>query len=333
MSVPSSASPAPKPAPSPLRVWLVRALRVLLTVGLTWLIVARVGVSLDDALSVSQAVPAASWPRIGVSVVILLLALAASAGLWGVMVEELGGRTPGLLASMRIVFSANLGRYLPGKLWQIAGLAVLARREGVSATVATTAGVLGQAFSLAAVGVLASPVLLGPQGDLRRAGVAVLLALLVFSVLASIPRVLHGALGLAFRVAKEPSDRIPRVRPFFALRWLGFYLVNWIAYGLAFVLFVRGLGLTARPLQMVNAFAGAYLMGYVAIFAPAGLGVREGFMIAFLQPAVGAAAVGVAILARVWMTLAELVPAGAFALWEVRRTGVDHGTRASAGRS
>jgi glycosyltransferase 2 family protein len=303
---------------------------VVLTVGLTWLVVDRVGVSLDDALSVSEAVPAFSLLRVAASVVVVLLALGASAGLWGVMVEELGGRPPNLLASMRIVFAANLGRYLPGKLWQIAGLAVLARREGVGAAVATTAGILGQAFSLAAVGALAAPVLLGPRGDLGTAGLAVLVALLGFAVLASVPRVLHGALALAFRIAREPPERIPRVRAFFAVRWLALYLLNWIAYGFAFLLFVRGLGLAAGSLQLVSAFAGSYLMGYVAVFAPAGLGVREGFMIAFLQPALGAAAVGVAILARVWITLAELVPAGVFALWEVRRTGLDRGSRASS---
>lgn len=329
----STSVPPTRPSrpPSSSRTWFARILRVALTVGLTWLIADRVGVSLDDALSVSDAVPDLSVAELFVSVVILLLALGASAGLWGVMVEELGARPPGLIGSMRIVFAANLGRYLPGKLWQIAGLAVLARREGVSAAVATTAGVLGQAFSLAAVGGLAAPILLGPQGDVQRAGIAVLVALLAFAVLASIPRVLHRGLALVFRIAREPPDRLPRVRPFFAVRWLGFYLLNWIAYSFAFVLFVRALGLGAGPLALGSAFAGAYLMGYVAVFAPAGLGVREGFLIAFLQPALGAAAVGVAILARVWMTLAELVPAGAFALWEVRRTGQDRDARASAG--
>lgn len=308
-------------APSRSGVWPNRILRLVLTVGLTWLIADRVGVGLDDALSVTDAVPALSVGGVLVSVVILLLALGASAGLWGVMVEELGDRPPKLIASLRIVFTANLGRYLPGKLWQIAGLAVLARREGVSATVATTAGVLGQAFSLAAVGTLAAPVLLGPESDVQRAGVAVLLVLMAFAVLASIPPLLHRALALVFRVARAPSEKVPRVRAFFAVRWFVLYLLNWAAYGLAFLLFVRGLGLAAGALDLVSAFAGAYLLGYVAVFAPAGIGVREGFLVALLQPSLGTAAVGVAILARVWMTLAELIPAGGFALWELRRTG------------
>ena len=101
--------------------------------------------------------------------------------------------------------------------------------------------------------------------------------------------------------------------------WVG-YLLNWIAYGFAFVLFVRGLGFSVGWLELMSSFAAAYLLGYIAIFAPAGLGVREGFLVAFLEPELAGAAVGVAVLTRVWMTVVELLPAGGFAIWEVART-------------
>ncbi len=49
------------------------------------------------------------------------------------------------------------------------------------------------------------------------------------------------------------------------------------------------------------------------LFAPAGIGVREGALIALLTPHLGAPAAGVlAIVARLWTTGVELVPAGAF---------------------
>jgi uncharacterized membrane protein YbhN (UPF0104 family) len=49
------------------------------------------------------------------------------------------------------------------------------------------------------------------------------------------------------------------------------------------------------------------------LFAPAGVGVREGALIALLTPYMGAAAAGVlAVVARIWTTAVELVPAGVF---------------------
>jgi uncharacterized membrane protein YbhN (UPF0104 family) len=56
------------------------------------------------------------------------------------------------------------------------------------------------------------------------------------------------------------------------------------------------------------------------IFAPAGVGVREGFLVAFLTPFFGAGPSAVlALVARVWTTLVELLPAAAFWFWRMVR--------------
>ena len=45
------------------------------------------------------------------------------------------------------------------------------------------------------------------------------------------------------------------------------------------------------------------------MFAPAGAGIREGVLIFFLGPMLGAGAAVVAIIARLWTTAVELLPA------------------------
>jgi glycosyltransferase 2 family protein len=305
--------------PSPSRRALRRGVQLLLTVGVTWLILRQVGVSLDEALSLEAAFPEPNPGLLLLSSLLLLGGFVWAAALWGRMARELGGPALGAGASIRIVFTANLGRYLPGKVWQMAGLAVLARREGMSATVAATAGVLGQTFLLAAAGIWGASLLLGL--DEGRMGVLLALALLAgFVVLTAIPAALRRTLGLAFRLARIPPERIPALDALFGLRWLGLYLLLWGVYGAAFVLLVRGLGLAGGVMELGPPFAAAYLLGYVALFAPAGIGIREGFLIAFLRPGLGTAAVGVAVLARVWMTVMELLPAGVLAIREVFRT-------------
>jgi uncharacterized membrane protein YbhN (UPF0104 family) len=89
--------------------------------------------------------------------------------------------------------------------------------------------------------------------------------------------------------------------------------------GLAFQTLATGLGLPMSFGLAVSAFAAAYLLGYVAIFAPAGLGVREGFLVAFLGPALGPGpAVALATAQRVWMTAVEVL--GAALAWPALRS-------------
>jgi hypothetical protein len=91
-------------------------------------------------------------------------------------------------------------------------------------------------------------------------------------------------------------------------------------YALSFLVLARSLGLGGDAVPVASAFAAAYVLGYAMIFAPAGLGPREGFLIIFLTPHLGVAPSGVlAIVARVWTTLVEVVPAGIFWLSHLAR--------------
>jgi uncharacterized membrane protein YbhN (UPF0104 family) len=118
-----------------------------------------------------------------------------------------------------------------------------------------------------------------------------------------------------------PAPEPPR-RSF--LPWIVGYLVNWLVLGVAFRLLADGLGLDVPLLLGTSAFAAAYLLGYLALFAPAGLGIREGFLVAFLGPSVGPGpALTLAAAQRVWMTLAELL--GAAVAWPALRRPVRNG--------
>ena len=303
------------------RVWGRRAVHCLLTVAVTWIVVASVGAGLEEALSLRLAVPDVSASRLVVATLILLLSLGISALLWGRLAGELAGRDVPAFPAVRIVFAASLGRYLPGKLWQLAALGVLSGRAGIDRRVGAAAGIIAQVFALSAAAAIGAPALFGRSGDTTGATLALVGALAVVLVLLSIPGIRSRGLELACRSA-EATPRQALGGHGFALRYFGMYVLNWLLYCGSFVFFVQGLGfLTPDMLPLASAFAGSYLLGYAAFFAPAGIGVREGFLIAFLRPEVGVGAVGIAILTRLWMTVVELVPAGGLALWEIRRRG------------
>lgn len=335
-----TADSTPQDVPRRLPTWIRVTLQLALTLGVTFLLVDRLGVSARDVLSLDRALPHPRIVPLACSVPILLGAFFVAARYWGLMSGELGGPDPGGKASFRIVMVANLGRYLPGKLWPLAGLAIMSRREGIPASTGTTAGLLVQGFSLAGAAVVAVPALwlgfgggvgangpAGPDGvpsataGAGTAGLVAMGVLLLLVILASVPAVTSTGLRLVFRLARRDPEDAPRPGATFGPRWLVLHILLWVLYGVAFALFLHGLGFDIPVGEAVPAFTAAYLLGYVALFAPAGIGIREGVLIAFLQPWLGGAAPAVAVLARVWMTVVELVPAGVLAVRELLRNG------------
>jgi uncharacterized membrane protein YbhN (UPF0104 family) len=283
--------------------------RLVLTALVTWFIVRAVGLTLADLQAFDLSALRPRWGLLLLSTGVLLLGYLYSASLWGLLVKELGGPEIGTWAAQRVFFTANLGRYLPGKVWQLAGLAYLARREGVPAGTATAAALLGQGFSLAGATLVGLGVLLrgGWGWDLGGKWAAgLLLGLLVVMTL---PAFLRPLVRTLIQRAKGSVPGALWPDPAFGVRWLGLYAVSWILQGGAFWILAKSFGMALDPLLGLSVFPAAYLLGYLALFAPAGVGVREGFLIVFLNPILGAGGAFLAVAARLWTTLVELAPA------------------------
>jgi uncharacterized membrane protein YbhN (UPF0104 family) len=92
---------------------------------------------------------------------------------------------------------------------------------------------------------------------------------------------------------------------------------------------VRGL-LGASPgaiSSYIAVYTAAYLLGFISPIAPAGLGVREFTLAAFMTQlglANEADAALVAIAARLWLTIVELVPSGLYIATGATRKPLSH---------
>lgn len=316
---------SPPKVQSRVRRWLGLFLRLVVTGLVTWFILKAVGLRLEELRAFDLSTLKPRWGMLLLSAGVLFLGYLYSAGLWGLMVRELGGPKVPKVAALRIFFTANLGRYLPGKVWQIAGLAYLARGEGVTAPTATVAALLGQAFSLAGATLVGSGVLLRMDWGEDVGGGWAVGAVVTLMVVLTIPAVLKPILRLLFRRVEgaDPGPLWPDQA--FGLRWVALYAVSWVIQGGAFCLLALGLGMGLDPVHGVAIFPAAYLLGYIAIFAPAGIGVREGFLILFLNPMLGAGGAVVAVIARLWTTTVELVPALLLAGGYVKDSKADDG--------
>src|SRR5207248_4487476 len=90
-------------------------------------------------------------------------------------------------------------------------------------------------------------------------------------------------------------------------------LASWVLYGLAFRLFTQGILGTATggTLPYLAVYTGSHLAGYIALFAPGGIGVREVVLVAAMQRsglATFAEATVVAVASRLWLTVLEILP-------------------------
>lgn len=287
----------------------------------TWYIVDRVGLGLDQLMAVESS----AWvPRAGpflAATVLLLAAYFMSGAIWGYMVRDMGGPELSSVVAVQLFMIANLGRYIPGKIWQIAGLAALGKSRGIPARTGAGAAVLGHGLGLVAAASVGMVAFLTGPGPWRLWGMVGAVGIGVIVILTAIPSVFGSMANAWFRIARTTEP--PELRSVHALRWLLLFGLNWVMYASAYWILAvsldRGSGVPFLP--VASAFAAAYVLGYLMIFAPAGIGPREAFLIAFLTPHFGAGSSGViAIVARLWTTVVEVVPAGLFWMRYVRTT-------------
>ena len=293
-----------------LKTLAVRLAQVAATVVVTWFVADRAGLTLAELRAVDFGIWSPDWPLFGLSCAVLFAGYVLSSHLWGRIVHGLGGRRLGAGRSVPLYMIANLGRYVPGKIWQIAALATLARQNGIAASTATAAAVLLQGMALGAAALVGAGTLwtLAEGAPWRWVVPA---AVLSVALLGLTPPVFGFLSSSWFRLSRTPDP--PSLAPGDAVGWMVLALVNWAVYAGAFWMMVRGLGVEAGLLTAASAFAAAYVAGYVAIFAPAGIGVREASLVAFLSPQLGPGTAGaVALVARVWTTAVEVVPASIF---------------------
>jgi hypothetical protein len=283
---------------------------MVITVLVTWFIISRVELDTAALREFNTDLLTPNFPLFVASSLLLMIGYAISATNWAYIVNDLGGPQIPKADAIRLFMIANLGRYIPGKIWQIAGLTALAKDRGVAPGTAVGAAVLGQGIALVAAAGLG----IGLYDAILPPGYFSLISIVLIGsvvVLATIPVSFKAGAKLWLRF--RGSQTIETPSPTSGLRWLLLYFVNWIVYALAFWMMVASFDSDISLIPVAAAFPAAYVLGYLMIFAPAGLGVREGFLIVFLSPHLGLGPSGViAVVARLWTTLTEVVPASVF---------------------
>lgn len=282
---------------------LLRAAVVLVLLAGLALAVARQWGDVTGRLGRLRPGPAA------LALALLVAGLQTSMLAWRAILADLGSPLP-LGTAARIIYVAQLGKYLPGSVWPIVLQMQRGRDAGVPRARAAAASLIMIALAVvtgALVGLLALPALMGGGGSRYT---LTLLALPVGVVLLH-PAVINRLIEIGLRVLRRPPLE-HRLSAAGLLAAAAFFLASYLLFGLqAFVLAVALGGAGAGSLVLaVGGFAVASAAGLAFVVAPAGAGVREAVLVLVLSTAIPtSAAAAVAIASRLLSVLADALVA------------------------
>jgi len=257
-----------------------------------------------------------NWILLILSLVILQVGLFVKSWLWS-RVLRCFGETLTAMRAFRVAYLSNLGRYIPGKFMQFVGIMYLAKKEGVREDVAVSSFALVQLFDTPSglILIFLYYLILGFSIEQIHQYLPVLIVLGVLTLLSFlvilIPSLMERMLNLILKLFKQPRLQFV-LKKKTGIWLLILYFIDWNIIGGAFYLFLRSL--TDVPvnffLQASLVYVAAYLIGYWALFAPGGIGVREGVMSvlltrigSFLEPVASA----VSLAARLWFMVGEIL--------------------------
>jgi glycosyltransferase 2 family protein len=203
-----------------------------------------------------------------------------------------------------------LGKYVPGKIWSIIAGLYLFSKEGISQHVAATCLMLFTSLNIAA-GLLIT-LAFGVPESIDFLGIWPMVGLALAILLCTSPRILYPAMNRILRWAQHPEIDA-RLTPWGLYRVLLIMVTSNVIYGLGFACLVRSLAAfpSGETPHLVGLMALGEVSGFLALFAPAGIGVREGILMAGLTPLVGAGpAIVISGAARVWGTVLEFITIG-----------------------
>jgi hypothetical protein len=231
--------------------------------------------------------------------------------LWRGLLARMGGPRLAFAAATKVQVVAWYARYLPGKLGLVAGKVLLV--PGSRGAAVWAAGYEQLLFLVAGAVLVAACAALAAAGALAAlvpARGALLVAVLVIALLALGPWLATRGDRLVARLVEGETAPHPHPAAAELALWLAGFLAAHLVVGLGFVALLHALGHGAAfgTIEAIGILTAAHLGGILAVFAPAGLGVREALLAGLLAPTLGMdAALATALVTRGWATLGDLL--------------------------
>ncbi len=319
--------PAGHAGGAPFAKWLGPLLRLMrsktVRFGFLALVLVLLGLALyDQAGTLWHQVQRLSWPIVLLAFVLCLCGLICSLMVWREVLADLGSRLS-LPEAWRINFIGQLAKYIPGSIWPVLAQAELGADRGIPRSRSALSLLVCYAV-MTISGAVVAAIALPFAGAASVAQYFWIIFLVPVGIALLSPPVLNRMLRLVLRLARQPA--LEQGVSYRGLaRTMAWALAGWSCNGLMIYVLMRQLAghHQGTLLVSVGAYSLSWSIGFLAVFAPAGAGVREAVMIAVLHTQTTTAiAFTVALVCRALSVVADSATgAAASALVGRRRLG------------
>ena len=230
------------------------------------------------------------WSALAIATVLALAFRYWGAHIWTTLLRSLGARDVRLDAELLYVYAKSwLGRYIPGTAPWILGKIYFASQRGIPKSKLAISSLLEAALQIIVQFLFALALLaFDPRLDVLSTGMRTTLAIAAVGCLvALVPSVFNALVSLVYRLARRGTlPREHRASWSTVLKGFGLYSVGAVIGGLSLFFIARTVDGDLPYEQLlfvmgVSTLAGAVSM--LAVFAPGGIGVREGIQVALLS--------------------------------------------------
>jgi len=178
---------------------------------------------------------------------------------------------PKYIETLGIYGLSSLGKYIPGGIWQFVGRFGVYKVNGLSSKASTRAMILeniwllGSAVATGVIGVFLTrfDLIAGLLNLPNHQWLAILFTILALGLWIVMLKIVHKTMR------RHTAENIPSI---FVVAGVG--LLLWTFIGGSFFVMFHDFPFSAAPL-FIGGYAVSWAVGYIAVFAPGGLGVRE----------------------------------------------------------
>lgn len=241
------------------------------------------------------------------SAFILMVTMAIQSFNWHLITKISGVNIP-IRKSFVIRTYSELGKYVPGRAALYGVLFYSYRQENVPLNIITYCS-LFESFTFLLSSIIVAVLSVSfVTIDIDPLTMTMSIVIAIILLFFTHPRILKSAINLMLGIMKK--GRIEKVPGYeYMILFILIGIVLWLFYGIAFYLMAKAIGLVnVNIFYITGAFALSSFVGFIAVFVPAGLGVREGMLIVLMSKIAGEYLAGIAaILSRCLIIASDII--------------------------
>ncbi|GAB7004487.1 lysylphosphatidylglycerol synthase transmembrane domain-containing protein [Nocardioides sp. AN3] len=261
--------------------------------------------------SFAQSLRNLGWRDLVLAGVAGAAALGAAGMTWRAsMIAVAPGHVLPLRESARVYFVSQIGKYIPGSVWPMLMQMELTRRHGLSKTANAAGMLVAMLVGIVTSGLIGVGALVLVNRDALQTYWFVLLVLPLGLFMLK-PTILSRTVMLLAKLLRKDVRLDPPESKHLLLA-AAWSMVSWLLFGVHAWIIAKDIAASGDvPFgQALGAFALAWLVGFLVVISPAGVGAREGVLVvAFSGSLTTAEGLAFAVVSRVVLTAVDALAA------------------------